>query len=152
MRHSAVWNENLVAVFAALQLHAIPIWRDGNEVIDLDLKASLLALEDDAPVCYVQYAAVRFVLYIVCDVGCPASVGVPDILEKDTGIADAMAPPDVPLPNNPFFIKCLVDVVALFAAFQKDAVCVQYRQAASHDFVYCRSRKYGLHRWHFRFE
>ena len=152
MRHSAIWNENLIVVFAALQLHAIPIWRNSNEVSYLDFKAALLALKNNASVRYVQDAAVGFVLYIVCDISCPASVVVADILEKDPRITGAMTSPNIPFPNNPFFIECLVDVVAFLTALQKDAVCVQNRQTATHDLVYSRNREYGLYRWHLRFE
>ena len=152
MRHSAVRNENLVVVLTALQLNAISIWRNSNEVSNLDFKATLLALEDDAPVRYVQDAAIGLVLYIVCDIGSSASISVADILEKDAGITGAVAPPDIPFPYNPLFIERLVDVVALLATLQKDAVCVQNRQTATHNLVYGRSRKYGLYRWHFWFK
>ena len=152
MRHSAVWNKNLIVILAALQLHAIPIRRNGNEIGNLNLEAALLTLEDNAPVRYVQDAAVGFILYIVCDISCPASVGVADILEKEARITGSVTSPNIPFPNNPFFIERLIDVVALLTALQKNAVCVQNRQAATHDLVYSRNRKYGLYRWHLRFE
>ena len=102
MRHSDVRNKYLVILFAALQFHAIPVGRDGDQIGNLDLKAALFSLEYDAPVRYVEYPPVGFVLHVVRNIGCPAAIVVFDVLEENAGISCSMAATDIPLVYNLF--------------------------------------------------
>ena len=141
MCHSAIGYKHFVVILAALQLHAISIGCNGDQVIYFDIKASLLPLKDDTPIRDIKNAAEGLILYIVSYIGMPTAQIDTGTFEQ-TWHAIAVIPSDIALLHDLLLIDGLIDIVAFLAAFEKDSIRVQDRKPTAHDFVYSRHWQY----------
>ena len=152
MHYCSVWYEYLICFLAGLQFHTIAVRCDRYQLIQLLVKATLLAYKDDSAIRYVQYPSVGAVLNIVYHVSGSAAIMMTDILEEYSRIARPMIPANIALLYGALLVDCLIDIVTAFSAFKEYLVRIQDWESAMKNLINRHLGEYGMHHWRFLFE